>query len=93
MISKEIQEFIGQMKKLNSVGCILVADKSLQKLLRSLDESKEKIALPHLVVTRKTQLEGIKRPSILVISEKEYASENSFTESIREKADYFINIA
>lgn len=100
MISNEIREFIGQMKTLGSVGCILVADASLKKLVAALGEAVDIVSRTPVkgrvvwrVADRKTNIAKISLPSILVVSEKEYAADKNFAERVRGKAAYFINVA
>lgn len=100
MLSNDIREFIVQMNTLDSIGCILVADPSLEKLVKNLEEASDIVSRTQtpgrarfLVADRQTKINDVLPPAILVVKEGEYSSDSSFVESVRNKASYFLNAA
>ena len=97
MLSQRVQEFIhniGIMARAhseNGISCLLVVKDKLKELVSELKNANIE-GISFAIVDRKTGLEEIKPPALLVVTEEDYASDESFAESIRAKAAYFLNI-
>ena len=76
----------------HGVSCVLVDEKDRQKLLEDLQKEKS-FGVAYVVVDKKTGLEKISPPALLIVTEEDYASDEKFAESIRAKAAYFLNMA
>lgn len=99
MLSKEIAEFIREMKELNAIGCILVVESSLKTLVANLEQATMLVSkapqpdrVTYYVCKKDLDLRNIKTPAILIVTEEDYSAYHDFEEKIRDKAGYFINV-
>lgn len=94
----DIQEFIGQIKTLKAVGCLRVPKESLKKLTLMLDKASVVIGrdptpdrVTYYRVGKKSKLDGIQPPAILVVTEEDY-NDDTFADRIRDKAAYTLRV-
>lgn len=105
MLSKDIQEFINTIRLMNkkhpehAIGCLLVPQKDIKKLTSALDEvdvliGKEirKGRVTYYTITKKTNLDPIIPPALLLVTEEDYSSDRKWAQTIRDKAAYFMHV-
>ena len=94
----DIREFIGEIKTLNTVGCLRVPKENLKKLTLMLDKASVIIGsnpapdrVTYYKIGKKTKLDDIQPPAILVVTEEDY-NDDAFADRIRDKSGYFMQV-
>lgn len=98
ILHPDIQEFIGQIKKLNDIGCLRVPRNGMKRLIGMLATASVIIGpkpihgrVTYYQVSKKTDLDEIKAPAVLIIAEEDF-SDAVFADRIRDKAAYFMQV-
>ncbi len=99
ILSKEIQEFIEQIKVLDAIGCITIPLADRERLIAVMNKA-DIIIGPDVQPGRVTYylaepnkaLPSPVKPAILIVSEEDYGNDEKFAEQIREEAAYFLNV-
>ncbi|MBF0105829.1 MAG: hypothetical protein HQM16_10940 [Deltaproteobacteria bacterium] len=100
MLSKEIQEFIFQIKKLGDVGCLIVPAQGMERLLTLLgqadviigaDQRADRVTCYPLKPDQ--PMLHISAPAIIVVTEEDYTSSDEWRGAIQDIAGYYLNLA
>lgn len=99
ILSREVQEFIGQMKILGALGCLTVARSHRDVLIEVLNKA-DVIVGPEVRPDRVTYylaepnrpIPSISKPAVLIVTEEDYEANVEWAEKIREQAAYFLEI-
>jgi hypothetical protein len=99
MLNPEIQKFIGEIKKLNVTGCILVPQSDRPALLSALKQASVIIGdkpqpgrVTYYLIKPQEPLTSPIPPALFIATEEDYSRHPPWAEQIRQKADYFLNV-
>ena len=97
-MNPSIEEFIRQMKTLNTVGCLKVRRQALPELLAVFKKASALVCETHdptrvfYQVLSRGEVPEISSPAVLIVVEEEYSQDLVWAESIKEIAGYFMNV-
>ena len=99
ILSLEIQKFIQELKELGTIGCLLVSQAGLEKLLAAFAKASAIIGpevqpgrVTHYNRTGNDALGSIEPPALLVVTEEDYSKYPEWAQEIRDQASYFLNV-
>ncbi len=99
VLSKEIQEFLQTIRKLNTVGCVTVPKKNLDELISFFQQASTLLGpkpalgrVTYYQVGPKGDLKSLVKPALLVVTEEDYSEDPKWREEVRAFAHYFLNV-
>ena len=99
MLHPEIIQFIGELKKLNGIGCILAPQAARATFLTLLNQASVIIGdkpqpgrVTYYVICPKEPLPATIPPALLIATEEDYSNHPDWAEQVRNRASYFFNV-
>jgi len=99
ILSKEIQDFIEQIKELNTVGCLTIPQSQREILLDLLAKADVIVGtapspgrITYQFVYQGQELGRVKAPFIFVVTEEDYSADPEWATALREQVAYFLNV-
>jgi hypothetical protein len=99
ILSREIQEFIEQIKTLSEIGCITVPREDRERLLFLLNKAGQLIGsdvqtgrVTYYCAEPDGERPNYVKPAILIVTEEDYSEHQEWAEYVRGQAAYFLNV-